>query len=225
MFTTVATILAASATVVSAAAVPINNTPRGLSGSASVTPHVQYSSSIGVLGCKINTDRVAYWPGSVNCDDICVKVSHGGRSLHLLRVDSSAGAYDISYDAWNYLAHGTSARDDPQMGGGVPMDYRYVDPSECADLLDEGGKLPLSAANSMNYVASCLDNGSWAGKNHVLYNIANPTCTIGHNEKCSLDLAVSNQPDCPSGLGTGGVLKGNQVKNIEYGTGEVTVAL
>lgn len=224
MFTTVAALLAASATLISGAAVPSMNAPRA-SGSISVTPHIQYSSSIGVLGCKINTNRVAYWPGSVNCDDICVKVSHGGRSLHLLRVDSSAGAYDVSYDAWNYLAHGASAREDPQMGGGVAMDFQYVDPSECADLLDDGGKLPLSAANSMNYVASCLDNGSWVGKNHVLYNIANPTCTIGRDEKCSLDLAVSNQPDCPSGLGSGGVLEGRPVKNIEYGTGEVTVAL
>ena len=34
-------------------------------GSISVTPHQQYSSSVGVLGCKINTNRVAckqYWP-------------------------------------------------------------------------------------------------------------------------------------------------------------------
>ncbi|ROT37999.1 hypothetical protein SODALDRAFT_178904 [Sodiomyces alkalinus F11] len=223
MLANIAAIFAASAAVVSAAAVPHLNA-RGQSGSVSVTPHVQYSSSIGVLGCKINTDRVAYWPGSVHCDDICVKVSHGGRSLHLLRIDSSGGAYDVSYDAWNYLAHGASARDDPHMGGGVDMHFEYVDPSECADLLDHG-KLPLSAANSMNYVASCLGNGSWAGRNHVLYNIANPTCTIGRDERCSLDLATSNQPNCPSGLGTGGILKGHEVENIEYGTGKVTIAL
>ncbi|CRK25298.1 hypothetical protein BN1723_018210, partial [Verticillium longisporum] len=87
-------------------------------GSASITPHDQYSSSIGVLGCKINTNRVAYWPGAPGCDDLCVKVSHGGRSLNLLRIDSSAGAHDISYDAWNYLAFGSSATDAPHMGGG-----------------------------------------------------------------------------------------------------------
>ncbi|KAH0006683.1 hypothetical protein KCU78_g12180, partial [Aureobasidium melanogenum] len=34
-------------------------------GTISATPHVEYSSSIGVLGCKINTNRVAYWPMSV----------------------------------------------------------------------------------------------------------------------------------------------------------------
>ena len=31
-------------------------------GGITVTPHEQYSSSIGALGCKLNTNRVAYWP-------------------------------------------------------------------------------------------------------------------------------------------------------------------
>ncbi|KAH6686654.1 hypothetical protein F5X68DRAFT_134708 [Plectosphaerella plurivora] len=218
MFTTVTALLAASAALVSGASIPRSN-----SGSASVTPHVQYSSSIGVLGCKINTNRVAYWPGSVNCNDICVKVSNGDRSLHLLRIDTSMGAYDISYDAWNYLAFGQSAEKNPQMGGGVAMNYEYVDASQCADLLD-GGKLPLSAANSMNYVASCLGD-SWVGKNHKLYNIANPTCTIGCDEQCSLDMAVSNQPKCPSGLGAvNNISKNMAVSNIEYGTGKIVVS-
>ncbi len=53
----------------------------------SVTPHDMYSSSVGVLGCKINTNRVAYWPMSVDCDNICVQVSYQGRSLNLLRID------------------------------------------------------------------------------------------------------------------------------------------
>src|SRR5512142_2835824 len=86
----------------------------------SITPHDKYSSSIGVLGCKINTDRVAYWPGWPSCDDLCVKVTHAasGRSLHVLRIDSSAGAYDVSYDTWNYLVTGESAAANPVMGGG-----------------------------------------------------------------------------------------------------------
>src|SRR3569833_2656431 len=81
------------------------------------TPHDSYSSSVGVLGCKINTDRVAYWPGSVDCNNICVKLSYGGRSVHLLRIAQSGGAYDISYDAWNYLQTGKSATTDPITGG------------------------------------------------------------------------------------------------------------
>lgn len=48
---------------------------------------------------KVNTNRVAYWPMSVGCDNLCVKVSNGDRSVNLLRVDQSGGAYDISYDA------------------------------------------------------------------------------------------------------------------------------
>jgi hypothetical protein len=31
-----------------------------------------YSSSAGVLGCKVNTDRIAYWPMAVDCHNICV---------------------------------------------------------------------------------------------------------------------------------------------------------
>jgi hypothetical protein len=60
------------------------------------TPHDKYSSSVGVLGCKINTNRVAYWPGSVDCNNICVKLSYNGRSVNLLRIDQSGGAYDVS---------------------------------------------------------------------------------------------------------------------------------
>ncbi|KAL9942843.1 hypothetical protein D7B24_005378 [Verticillium nonalfalfae] len=222
MFTAITALLAASATLVSSASIPAR---RATKGSASITPHDQYSSSIGVLGCKINTNRVAYWPGAPGCDDLCVKVSHGGRSLNLLRIDSSAGAHDISYDAWNYLAFGSSATDAPHMGGGVDMDYEIVPMSECKDLLDDG-KLPLTAANSMNYVSACIaDTNSWAGKNHVLYNIGNAVCTIGHDEVCKLDLAVSNQPSCPHTLGAVDALKENEVKNIAYGTGKVSVAL
>lgn len=214
MFTSVAAILAAaSATLVSGAALA----PRD-SGVASMTPHDSYSSSVGVLGCKIDTNRVAYWPSSVGCDDICVKVSHEGRSVYLLKVDQSGGAHDMSYDAWNYLVCGKSATEDPQEGGGVDMDYETVHPSKCAHLMD-GGKLALSAANSVNYVASCLSEpNSWVAQNYEFFNIQDPVCKWGVNEKCTLDLAVSNQPACPSGLGS--VSKLNlKVTNILYGSG------
>jgi hypothetical protein len=212
----VATILAATAAVVDAA--PSNQLFRR-SGSCSVTPHAQYSSSIGVPGCKIDTNRVAYWPGSVDCNNICVKVTNGDRSLTLLKIDSSAGAHDISYDAWNYLGFGSSATADPHMGDGIAMDYEFVDASECADLLDSG-KLPLSASNSMNYVAACISEpGSWVANNYKLLNIADPTCKLGADEECTLDLNVSNQPDCPSGLGAANSMS-EKVVNIAYGTGK-----
>jgi hypothetical protein len=123
----------------------------------SATPHVEYSLSVGVLGCKINTNRVAYWPVSVGCENMSVKVSHRGRSLHLLHVDQSGGAYDMSYDAWNTLVTGKNATVDPTLGGGVDMEYESIDMDECSHLLhDSDGKLTFSAANSMNFIASCI---------------------------------------------------------------------
>lgn len=43
--------------VVSAAAASAASLPR--SQSASITPHDMYSSSVGALGCKLDTNRVA----------------------------------------------------------------------------------------------------------------------------------------------------------------------
>lgn len=215
MFSTITTALLASAALVGAM-------PARRDGSISVTPHDQYSSSVGVPGCKIDTNRVAYWPMSVDCDNICVKVTNGDRSLHLLRIDTSGGAYDISYDAWNELAFGASAKNEPHMGGGVSMTWENVDNEECSDLLDDG-KLPLSAANSMNFWASCQGD-SWVGRNSKLVNIMDSACNYGADEECTVDLAVSNQPSCPSGLGVNTELKGQDVINIAYGTGEEKVA-
>ncbi|CEJ80594.1 hypothetical protein VHEMI00769 [[Torrubiella] hemipterigena] len=210
----IASALAASAAVASAASVP-------RAQSASITPHDMYSSSIGVLGCHINTNRVAYWPGAVDCDQICVKVSHEGRSVHLLKIDSSGGAHDISYDAWNFLISGKSATESPQQGGGVNMNFEFVPASECSSLL-HNGKLPLSASNSMNYVASCLQNqpNSFAAKNHELLNFVDPICKYGYDEVCTLNLQTSNQPTCPHQLGSTHTPTGQHVYNIQYGTGK-----
>jgi hypothetical protein len=187
-----------------------------------VTPHDSFSSSIGVLGCKINTDRVAYWPMSVDCTNICVSLSYGGRSLYLLRIDQSGGAYDVSYDAWNYLITGQSATSKPTAGGATAMQYENVDASKCASLIHTGDhKLPLSASNSIDFLASCLSqSNSWVAKNNVLYNILDSICTLGYDETCTLDLSISNQPACPHGLGLPTVLKGETVYNIRYPTGQ-----
>ncbi|KAH7142470.1 hypothetical protein DER46DRAFT_631058 [Fusarium sp. MPI-SDFR-AT-0072] len=166
-------------------------------GFAFITPHAEYSSSVGVLGCKVDTNRIAYWPLDVGCDGICVKVSNEGRSLHLLRIDKSGG-------------FGASAIDDPQVGGGIQMSYEIVDTWECRHLLHQG-KLPLSAANSMNYVSSCISQPtSWVAQNYQLYNINDPVCKYGVDEKCSLDLTISNPLQMES-----------RVKNMAYGTGEI----
>lgn len=158
------TILAvASATLASAAII------RATTASASTTSHEQYSSSVGVLGCKIDTSRVAYWPMSVSCEDICVKVSYQGRSVNLLRIDQSSGAYDMSYNAYNFLVTGKSAKENPITGGGVAMDYETVPADNCRGLIRSGnGSLPLSGANSMNYLSSCLSQpNSWVTRNQL----------------------------------------------------------
>lgn len=214
MLAEITTLLAASAAVASASALP----KRGQT--ASITPHDMYSSSIGVMGCHINTNRVAYWPGSVSCNDICVKISYGGRSLNVLKIDTSGGAHDISYDAWNYLAFGKGAHEEPHQGGGINMDWEYRPASECADLL-HNGKIPLSAANSMNYVATCVQNepNSYAAQNYELYNMLDPVCKYGYDETCTLDLNQSNQATCPHQMGSNHTPTGQKVVNIQYGTG------
>ena len=213
-------ILASLAASAASLAVPI--TKRG--GAVSITPHDKFSSSIGVLGCKINTDRVAYFPSSPNCDGMCIKVSANGRSVNLLHIDTSGGAFDIAYDAWNYLKTGQSATENPVEGGGFAATYENVDMSECADHIHTPKKnLAFSAPNSIGYVVGC-PAGSWVGQNHALYNIQNSACTMGADEICTLDLAVSNQPSCPSLLGSKAALAGDEVWDVAYGTGKKVLA-
>jgi len=195
------------------------------SGTVWATPHDSYSSSVGVLGCKVNTNRIAYWPGTIDCNNLCVRLSYADRSVHLLRIDQSEGAHDVSYDAWNYLVTGYSATDKPSAGGATPMEYEDVSISNCADLIwTDDGKLPLSAANSMNFLASCLSHDSWVGNNHKLYNILDPICMWGFDEACDLDWPNANQAQCPHQLGTPNTLKSAPVWNIMYPSGQKLLA-
>ncbi|KAI1352089.1 hypothetical protein F5Y01DRAFT_99022 [Xylaria sp. FL0043] len=198
----------------------------GTSGAVWATPHDSYSSSVGVLGCKVDTDRIAYWPGSVDCNNICVSLSYGDRSVKLLRVDSSQGAHDVSYDAWNYLVTGYSATKKPTSGGAIAMNFEYKDPSDCSSLIHtDGHKLPLSASNSINFLASCLEQpDSWVAKNYVLYNIQDAICSWGHDEKCTLDWPNANQPTCSHTLGDPVALTTDPVYNIRYPSGEKVLA-
>ena len=201
---------------------PVDGNNNKTSGTIWVTPHAIYSSSVGVLGCKVDTNRIAYWPAPVDCNNICVSLKYGSRSLHLLRIDQSGGAYDVSYDAWNELYTGHSAEDKPTAGGAIEMTYESETPEKCRDLIHTtGGKLPLSAANSMNFLASCLaDEDSWVAKHHVLYNVLDPSCTMGRSEECALDWPAQNQPTCPHTLGVSDELHDMAVYNIEYPTGK-----
>lgn len=156
---------------------------------------------------------------------MCVQVSYGGRSVNLLHIDQSGGAYDISYDAWNYLYTGQSATADPQEGGGIAATYEYVDMSQCADIIrSPDGKLPLMAANSIDFFVSC-PAGSYVSSNTGLWNIADSQCTYGIDEECQLNLAASNQPTCPHQLGLQTPLTDMPVFNIEYGTGKQVLAV
>ncbi|KAI8267512.1 hypothetical protein K4K58_007684 [Colletotrichum sp. SAR11_239] len=196
-------------------------------GTVWATPHDSYSSSVGVLGCKINTDRVAYWPGSVDCNNICISLSYADRNLKLLRIDQSQGAYDISYDAWNYLYTGNSAKKLPVSGGPLAMQYKELPADDCKDLIKtKSKKLPLSASNSMNFLASCLGQAdSWVGSNYALYNMLDSVCSWGYDESCELeDWPNANQPTCKHSLGMPVELKDAPVYNVQYPSGDVVEA-
>lgn len=197
-----------------------------LASAISITPHDQYSSSVGVLGCKIDINRVAYWPSSVDCDQICVEVTANGRSVTLLKIDQSGGAYDISFDAWNYLKTGYPAvKGHIEPGGGFSADYKFVSADNCRHLIKtSSGKLPFTAANSMNFVSSCsAGRNTWVGNNYELWNILDPVCNHGFNELCTL-APGANQATCQHPLGSSDVLKGQDVLNILYPSGDVVDA-
>ncbi|CRK17448.1 hypothetical protein BN1708_012056, partial [Verticillium longisporum] len=133
---------------------------------------------------------------------------------------------DMSYDAWNYLYTGKSARDEPAVGGPVEMQYRNLSASDCDDLIHtKGSRLPLSAPNSMNFLASCLDapEDNWVKDNHVLYNVLDPLCTVGRDEECELDWPAANQAVCPHTMGEPVPLEDKSVVNVQYGTGDSVV--
>jgi hypothetical protein len=106
------------------------------------------------------------------------------------------------------------------------MQYESVDPSKCTSYIHTPGhKLPLSAANSMNFLASCLaDSSSWVSKNYLMYNVLDSLCSWGYDETCSVDLTISNQPKCAHTLGNPVTLSGNPVYNIRYPSGQKVLA-
>ncbi|ROV99695.1 hypothetical protein VSDG_02960 [Cytospora chrysosperma] len=178
-----------------------------LSGTVYVTPHSQFSSSIGVLGCKVDTDRIAYWPAAPDCTNMCIKLTFGSRSRTVLHIDTSGGNYDISFDTFQYLAFGSSATASPAIlnaNAGASMDYEIVDMSECSDIItSDTGKLSFIAV-SPNQVQACLSqSGSWVAQNYELLNIANSQCQYGIDESCTFNVATRTV-NCPSGAGANG---------------------
>ena len=182
-------------------------------------PYVDYP----LLSLHVVLTKDQYWPEPVDCQNICVQVSYKGRSLNLLHIDHSGGAHDISYDAYSILTTGQSADDSKSAaaGGDMSMTYTVMPPSACGGLLYTG-KLPLEASNSMDYLSNCLQHepDSFAAKNYELWNMADSTCTLGVNEKCTLNWPAENDPTCPSQLGIQTPLSTQPTHNVEYPSGK-----
>ncbi|KAF2867499.1 hypothetical protein BDV95DRAFT_582280 [Massariosphaeria phaeospora] len=164
-------------------------------GSASFTPHDSFQGQ-GVLGCKIDINRVTYFPSYDNLN-YCVKASSKGRSVHLLQVGWSASElHEMSWDAWNYLNSGKSAYDYPTYGGGIPGTWEKVPNEECKDLIKTSdGAFPVQYTEVPTYLALKA-----AGAPAHLYNFWDPQCNNGIDEVCKLpDFAGANMAECPSG--------------------------
>jgi hypothetical protein len=183
----------------------------------------------------INTNRTAYWPSPVDCgESMCLKLTKDDREVYVLRVDQSKPyqqtppAHDVSYDAWNYLYTGYSATVKPTQDGPIEVFYTTVPmtDSNCQALITSSDrKLPISAGTGMIYVKKCLEQpGSWVSTNIGLWNIAKPTCTLGYDEQCTLNLAAPDDSSCPHTLNEQAPLTTLPVWNIEYGTGKLLLA-
>lgn len=175
-------------------------------GSVRVTPHDSFSSTIGVHGCKVDVNRMAYWPDWPDCTGMCIKLTFGSRSRTVLHLDVSGGAHDISFDTYQYLAYGTSATSSPAFlnsagDGALAVDYEVVDMSQCKDIIkSDTGKLSF-IASSPNQVNKCVGEGkNWVAENYELRNIRESQCQSGIDEVCTLD-AVTGTSKCPSGAG------------------------
>ncbi|KAF2107511.1 hypothetical protein BDV96DRAFT_653604 [Lophiotrema nucula] len=181
-----------------------------------VTPHDKFSSN-GALGCKININRIAYWPMYPDCNNMCVRITAQatGYSVYVLHTDQSVAAHDISYDAWNFLGTGKSAKDDPRTGGAIKADYEFVPMENCHDILAQG-TLPIMAS-SPNFYFGC-PSSSWVGQHSTFWNIWDQQCTLGVDEECQFDPGM-NQATCPTnqltGVGTRPLI-GMQIYDIPY---------
>jgi hypothetical protein len=193
--------------------------------SIQITPHDTYSSTIGVPGCHVDTNRIAYFPKKPDCNNLCFEVSANGRKVNLLHIDVSGAAYDISYDAYNYLITGESCTKNPIDGGKIDAEYKVVPMSNCADLIKTpDGKLPIIALNPTYFTVDC-PSSSWVGQNTALYNFPNMVCSAGFNEVCNYDAAVSTQPSCPHTLGSQNPLSGLPVYDLKFPTGKKELRL
>lgn len=174
---------------------------RALSVVIALDSHVEYSSSMGVLGCLINTNRIAYFPMMPPCTNPCIKLTApNGNTINVLHIDQSGGSYDISMDAYKTLKYGAGWKSI----NGLPeakwdgVKYEYVSMDQCKDILPEG-KMPVMA-KSPNKFNECLvsDPQSFWAKNTQFYDIDDARCLRGVLQKCEI-LPPNNIPTCANG--------------------------
>ncbi|KAK3948039.1 hypothetical protein QBC32DRAFT_318224 [Pseudoneurospora amorphoporcata] len=94
-----------------------------------------------------------------------------------------------------------------------------IDPNRCRSLIKTAsGKLPLSAATSINFVANCVlyQPNSWVAQNFELWNIYDSQCNLGHIEICETPDFKNgfNQAKCAHILGSHDKLVGQDIYNI-----------
>jgi hypothetical protein len=170
-------------------------------GTVLLDSHVEYSSSTGVIGCLIDTNRVAYWPGVPPCDDPCIRLAApNGRTIHVLHIDQSQGSFDISMDAFKTLKYGPGWRSintqpESKWDG---VQYEYVSMKECAGILPNG-TLPVVAKSPNKYIecARSEPQSFWATSTQ-LYDIDDPGCLRGLMQTCEL-LDLDEMPKCENG--------------------------
>jgi hypothetical protein len=175
-----------------------NNLHTRSSGTISLDSHVEYSSSIGVLGCMINTNRIAYWPLTPPCDNPCVKLTApNGNTINVLHIDTSGGSYDISMDAYKTLKYGPDWRtiNTQPEAKWEGVKYEYVSMDQCAGILPNG-KIPVMA-KSPNKHTECKTSSPasiWA-TSVELYDIDDTQCLRGVLQTCQI-LPGDNNPKC-----------------------------
>lgn len=220
MVSSSATALAASANPVPASGGGGSNTVCLASSTASritgptslaITPHSQFSSSLGLVGCMVNTSRMAYWPECIDtCRGSCYKVTHGSRSVYLLHADNSGGAHDISAEAMIYLTDGTTpSQPNHLQSGPVTMQVEPADFSQCTYILKDS-KFWMSALHPTAYT-DCIghsDAGTFMLDNAGFLNIDDPTAlTSGTmDDTCKWDDASAGVT-CGKGLGAANAIQ------------------
>lgn len=156
---------------------------------------------MGVIGCLVNTNRIAYFPMTPPCSNPCIKLTApNGNTINVLHIDQSGGSYDISMDAYKTLKYGAgwasiNALPEAKWDG---VKYEYVSMDQCKGILPSG-KLPVIAKSPNKYV-ECVasEPQSFWAKNTQFYDIDDARCLRGVMQTCEM-VPPNNTPTCANG--------------------------